>query len=136
MAWAQVVTEQIGGQLINVDGKTAGGSRDRNQNRNPLHRVSAWAGQNHFVLGPEAIAEKSNEMTAIPKLLALLELKNCLVAIDAMGYQKPMAAQIVELGVDYVLGLKGNQSSLHEAMVEFTCYQVRMDLAGNVYSTK
>jgi hypothetical protein len=100
MAWAPTVTEPTGGQLIHVDGKTAGGSRDQNQNRNPLHMVSAWAGQNRLVLGPEAIEEKSNEITAIPKLLALLELKNCIVTLDAMGCQKNIAAQIVELGGD------------------------------------
>ncbi|NJO17304.1 MAG: ISAs1 family transposase, partial [Thioploca sp.] len=74
MAWAQTVTAQTGGQLIHVEGKTACSSRDQNQNRNPLPRVSAWAGQNRLVLGQEAIEEKSNEITAIPKRLALLEL--------------------------------------------------------------
>jgi len=69
--------------------------------------VSAWAGTNRLVLGQEATEEKSNEITAIPKLLEVLELKGCIVTIDAMGCQKAIAEQIVTQGADYVLGLKG-----------------------------
>ena len=75
MAWTQAVMQQTGGEIIAVDGKTARGSRDRKNNRNPLHMVSAWACQNRLVLGQQATDVKSNEITAIPKLLELLELK-------------------------------------------------------------
>ena len=81
--------------------------------------VSAWGCRNRLVLGQEATDEKSNEITAIPKLLELLEFKGCIVNIDAMGCQTKIAAQIVGQGGDCVLGLKGNQSTLHEEVEEF-----------------
>ena len=81
--------------------------------------VSAWSASNRVVLGQEVTNEKSNEITAIPKLLALLELKSCIVSIDAMGCQRDIAKQIVDQGGDYVLGLKGNQGSLHEAVEDY-----------------
>ena len=119
MSWTQAVTEYSGGELIAVDGKTAKGSRDRQKQRNALHMVSAWACQNRLVLGQQATDEKSNEITAIPQLLALLELKGCLVTTDAMGCQRAIAEQIIDQGGDYVLGLKGNQGNLHEAVEDF-----------------
>ena len=85
----------------------------------PLHRASVWACRNRLVLGQEATQEKSNEITAIPKLLALLELKGCLVTIDAMSCQRAIAEQIIDQGGDYVLGLKGNQGTLHEVVEDF-----------------
>jgi len=117
--WTQAVAKATGGEVIAVDGKTARGSRDRKRSRQPLPRVSAWASANRLVLGQEATEEKSNEITAIPKLLELLDLKGCLVTIDAMGCQRAIAEQIVAQGGDYVLGLKGNQSNLQEAVEEF-----------------
>lgn len=119
MNWTQAVMRQTEGEVIAVDGKTAKGSRDRKNNRSPLHMVSAWACQNRLVLGQQATEEKSNEITAIPKLLELLELKGCIVTIDAMGCQRTIAEQIVDQGGDYVLGLKGNQGTLHEAVEDF-----------------
>ncbi|MGZ8236467.1 MAG: ISAs1 family transposase [Methylobacter sp.] len=119
ISWTQSVTTQTEGELISVDGKTARGSRDRKNNKNPLHMVSAWSASNRLVLGQEATEEKSNEITAIPKLLALLELKSCIVSIDAMGCQRDIAKQIVDQGGDYVLGLKGNQGTLHEAVEDY-----------------
>jgi predicted transposase YbfD/YdcC len=117
--WTQAVAKATGGEVIAVDGKTARGSRDRKRSRQPLHMVSAWASTNRLVLGQEATAEKSNEITAIPKLLELLELKGCIVTIDAMGCQRAIVEQIVAQGGDYVLGLKGNQSNLQEAVEDF-----------------
>lgn len=119
MSWTQAVTENTGGEVIAVDGKTARGSRDRKNQRNPLHMVSAWACQNRLVLGQQATEEKSNEITAIPKLLELLELKGCIVTVDAMGCQRAIAEQIIDQGGDYVLSLKGNQGTLHEAVEDF-----------------
>jgi predicted transposase YbfD/YdcC len=119
ISWTQSVNTQTEGELISVDGKTARGSRDRKNSKNPLHMVSAWSASNRVVLGQEATNEKSNEITAIPKLLALLELKGCIVSIDAMGCQRDIAKQIVDQGGDYVLGLKGNQASLHEAVEDY-----------------
>ena len=117
--WIEDIREQTQGEVIAIDGKTARGSRDRKHNKNPLHMVSAWATANRIVLGQEATAEKSNEITAIPKLLELLELRGCIVTIDAMGCQRDIAAQIVDQGADYVLGLKGNQGLMHEATEDF-----------------
>jgi predicted transposase YbfD/YdcC len=119
MSWTRAVTEATGGDVIAVDGKTSKGSRDRKADRKPLHMVSAWATANRLVLGQEATDEKSNEITAIPKLLGLLELKGCIVTLDAMGCQRAIAEQITDQQGDYVLGLKGNQGSLHEAVADF-----------------
>ena len=111
MRWVNVVKKNTEGEIVAVDGKTARGSRDRKNNRKPLHMVSAWACSNRLVLGQEATDEKSNEITAIPKLLAILELKGCIVTIDAMGCQKLIASQIIEQEADYVLGFGGFQDS-------------------------
>ena len=117
--WVNSIMKVCSGEIIAIDGKTARGSRDKKNNKNPLHMVSAWACQQRFVLAQEAIDDKSNEITAIPKLLKLLEIKGCIVTIDAMGCQRTIAKQIVDQEGDYVLGLKGNQSKLHEAVKDF-----------------
>lgn len=119
MKWVSAVKESTDGEVIAIDGKTARGSLDRKNNRKPLHMVSAWACSNRLVLAQEVTDEKSNEITAIPKLLAILELKGCIVTIDAMGCQKSIAAQIIEQEADYVLGLKGNQGLLREEVEDF-----------------
>ncbi|MBP6807506.1 MAG: ISAs1 family transposase, partial [Chromatiaceae bacterium] len=93
--WTPAVAGATGGEIMAVDGKTARGSQDRARGRRPLHRVSAWACRNRLVLGQEATEEKSNEITAIPKLLELLELKGAMVTLDAMGCQRAIAAPIV-----------------------------------------
>jgi predicted transposase YbfD/YdcC len=119
IGWTEDVMEKTLGEVVAVDGKTARGSQNRKHGKSPLHMVSAWATSNRLVLGQEATGEKSNEITAIPKLLELLELHGCIVTIDAMGCQRDIAEQIVNQGADYVLGLKGNQSSLHEAVEDY-----------------
>src|SRR5205085_9187427 len=78
-----------------------------------LHMVSAWAAENRMILGQQAVDGKSNEITAIPKLLELIDVSGAIVTIDAMGCQKEIAAKIIDKGGDYVLALKGNQESLH-----------------------
>jgi predicted transposase YbfD/YdcC len=127
------VAEVTAGEVVAVDGKTARGSRDRRRGKQALHMVSAWGCRNRLVLGQEATEETSNEITAIPKLLELLELKGCIVTIDAMGCQTKIAAQIVDQGGDYVLGLKGNQSTLHEEVEEFFTIATAGDFAGVVH---
>ncbi len=129
LSWTQSIAEVTDGEVIAVDGKSARGSRDRRRGRQPLHMVSAWACNNRLVLGQEATSEKSNEVTAIPKLLELLELRGCLVTIDAMGCQTAIAAQIVAQGADYVLGLKGNQSTLQEAVEDYWSVAQQDDFA-------
>lgn len=130
VSWTRAVADATGGELVAVDGKTARGARDRRRGTSALHMVSAWGCRNRLVLGQEATAEKSNEITAIPKLLALLELKGCIVTIDAMGCQTKIAEQIVAQGGDYVLGLKGNQGTLHEEVEGFFATALAGDFAG------
>ena len=99
---------------IPIDGKTARRSGRRGAGLAPLHLVSAWAGANHVTLGQIAVEDKSNEITAIPKLLEVLDLKGALVTIDAMGCQKEIAAKIVTGGGDYILAVKENHPRLYE----------------------
>ena len=112
LSWVKSVAEQTKGEIISIDGKTVCGSRDAKARA--IHMVSAWANANQLVLGQVKTDEKSNEITAIPTLLEMLELKGCIVTIDAMGCQKEIAKKIVGMEADYVFGLKGNHSDLHE----------------------
>lgn len=113
--WLDDLGRQIG-KHIAIDGKTLRGSGDKAAARNPLHLVSAWASEARLTLGQIAVDSKSNEITAIPLLLELLDLKGAIVTIDAMGCQKEIAHKIVSAGGDYVLALKGNQETLHQAV--------------------
>ena len=130
MSWTGAVTEATGGEVIAVDGKTGRSSHDRKRGRKALHMVSAWASTNRLVLGQVATEEKSNEITAIPKLLELLELAGCIVTIDAMGCQREIAAQIITAGGNDVLGLKGNQSAMQEAVEDFFTVAQSGEFAG------
>lgn len=112
MAWLQAAADLVGVGHIAIDGKTLCGSASAKLG--PLHLVSAWATQAKVVLGEVAVESKSNEITAIPMLLDLLDLNGALVTIDAMGCQKEIAAKIVKGGGDYVLAVKGNQEHLLE----------------------
>lgn len=114
LSWIQSLFKVSDGEIIAIDGKTLRHSYDTACNRPAIHMVSAWACQNRIVLGQVDTEDKSNEITAIPKLLKLLDLKGNVVTIDAMGCQKKIAEQVIGQGGDYVFNLKGNQSSLHE----------------------
>jgi predicted transposase YbfD/YdcC len=114
--WVRSVVEVMGDQVVAIDGKTLRSSYDRRSNKAAIHMVSAWAAENGVVLGQLKVDEKSNEITAIPKLLDKLDLHGCIVTIDAMGCQKAIADKIIDNGADYVLALKGNQEHLHEAV--------------------
>ncbi|MCP3870122.1 MAG: ISAs1 family transposase [Gammaproteobacteria bacterium] len=113
--WVRDVAGTIEG-VIAIDGKTLRRSHDRGIGKKAIHMVSAWGAENSLVLGQVKTDEKSNEITAIPELLRLLDIKGCIVTIDAMGCQTAIAKQIIEKNGDYVLALKGNQSGLHEAV--------------------
>lgn len=118
--WLEDIGRDIGTHIA-IDGKTLRGSFDTAAGRSPLHLVTAWASEARLTLGQIAVDSKSNEITAIPRLLGLLELKGAVVTIDAMGTQKEIAAKIVAGGGDYVLALKENHPTLHEAVAqEFT----------------
>ena len=111
-AWATAAVPGLGGEQVCVDGKTVRGSRDGANGA--VHLVSAFASRARWVLAQQAVAAKSNEITAIPELLALLDLDGAVVSIDAMGCQKTIARHLVEAGADYVLALKDNHPTLGE----------------------
>jgi predicted transposase YbfD/YdcC len=115
--WVQPLCARLGVKLIGIDGKTARATLDRKKGQKPLHIVSAWASEAHLLLGQTTVDEKSNEITAIPRLLELLDLHGAIVTIDAMGCQKEIAAKIRERGGDYVLAVKGNQDRLEEDVI-------------------
>jgi hypothetical protein len=105
--------------VLAVDGKTARRSHDRGKGLGALHCVSVWASDFGLSLGQVACDEKSNEITAIPELLRLVDSKGTIITIDALGTQKAIAEQIVDNGADYVLALKGNQETLHQAVLAY-----------------
>ena len=111
--WVRAVAPAITGQVA-LDGKTLCGSHDRANGQSALHLVSAWATASGLALGQVAVGDKSNEIVAIPALLALLDLAGCTVSIDAMGCQAAIAQQLVDQGADYVLALKANHGTLSE----------------------
>jgi predicted transposase YbfD/YdcC len=110
LRWVEAIQEATKKRIVAIDGKT----RSHTKGTSPLHLVSAWTLENRMVLGQVKTKEKSNEITAIPELLKVLELEGCIVTIDAMGCQKEIAATIITRDADYVLGLKGNRETLHE----------------------
>ena len=114
VSWVKSIAELSLGEVISIDGKSARHSYDKGAGKGAIHMVSAWASENQLVLGQVKVADKSNEITAIPKLLTLLDVSGCIVTIDAMGTQTEIAKQIIDQGADYVLSLKGNQGSLHD----------------------
>jgi predicted transposase YbfD/YdcC len=112
--WVQRVAHLTTGQVIAIDGKTLRRSHDAAKNKDAIHLVSAWATANRLVLGQVKVADKSNEITAIPELLQLLDVRGCLVTIDAAGTQTKIAATILDRQADYLLALKKNQKGLAE----------------------
>jgi predicted transposase YbfD/YdcC len=113
LGWISSITEKLGLQLIHIDGKTAKGSYDREGELKALHSVSAWSSEWGLVLAQQKVESKSNEITAVPLLLKLLNLKGAIVTLDAMGTQIEIARQIKEAEGEYVLALKGNQGKLN-----------------------
>ena len=112
LSWIANVVEQTGAQVIPIDGKRLKGSYDRSKNQSALHVVSAWASENRFMLGQVKVENKSNEITAIPALLELLDITGCIITIDAMGTQTDINKRIVDKEADYVLSLKANHPTL------------------------
>ena len=115
--WASSFKKKVTGETIAIDGKALRGSRDDSLGKKAIYMVSAWANENQMVLGQVKVDDKSNEITAIPKLLEILDVAGCTVTIDAMGTQKKIAEKIIENKADYILGLKGNQGNLHDDAV-------------------
>ena len=122
-----------------VDGKTLRRSHDRGRGLGALHSVSIWATEFGLTLGQVATDEKSNEITAIPELLRLVDIKGAIITIDAMGTQKAIAKEIVDGKADYVLALKGNQGTMHEAVISYVDEQMEnnfADVAARRHTTK
>jgi predicted transposase YbfD/YdcC len=128
--WIEAVRQATGGRLVAIDGKTLRRSFDSAAGQGPLHLVSAWAGRNRVVLAQHAVDGKSNEITAIPELPALLDLKGAVVTLDAMGCQREVAAAIRDRGADYVLAVKGNQGTLEKDLADFFVKCLEDDFAG------
>ena len=117
VSWVQSLHELTVGEVVAIDGKTLRRSFDRVEGLKSLHVVTAWAADNRLVLGEVAVDEKSNEITAIPRLLALLDVSGAIVTIDAMGCQKEIVEKIREADADYVLAVKDNQPNLHADII-------------------
>src|SRR3984893_15590458 len=135
VSWLQSLREQaaetsgVDQPVFAIDGKSSRRSHDRKKGLGALHAVSVWASEFGLSLGQVACAEKSNEITAIPELLRLVDIKGTIITIDAMGTQKAIAQQIIDSGADYVLALKGNQEALHQAVIDHIDEQITNDFA-------
>ncbi|WP_375453042.1 ISAs1 family transposase [uncultured Nostoc sp.] len=112
--WVQSLVEKLGVEVVAIDGKTHRGSYDRESQLKALHTVSAWSSEHRLVLGQTKVTDKSNEITAIPALLEMLDISGCMITIDAMGTQKSIAQKIIAANADYILSLKDNHPTLHQ----------------------
>lgn len=117
--WIASVVEHTDGELIAIDGKTLRGSYDSDDDKAALCMVSAWASRNRLIVAQEQVSDKSNEITALPKLLSALEISGCIITLDAMGTQRQIVEQITDAGGDYVLALKSNHPTLYEDVCTF-----------------
>jgi predicted transposase YbfD/YdcC len=133
--FVQAVVGSLEGEGVAIDGKTVARSGESTTGKEALHLVSAWATQHGVVLGQVATADHSNEITAIPKLLQLLDVRGATVTIDAMGCQKEIARQVRDQGADYVLAVKGNQKNLAEA-IQFQLGQGHSKVARSKLKTR
>jgi predicted transposase YbfD/YdcC len=136
IAWLQGLRQTVpaaagAGAVVAIDGKTLRRTLDHAKGLGALHVVSAWASANGLTLGQVAVDDHSNEITAIPQLLELLDLKGCVITIDAAGCQKDIAAQIVAQEADYVLAVKDNQPTLHEQVMDYFLQQLEREAAGS-----
>jgi predicted transposase YbfD/YdcC len=133
-SWISSLIKTTGCDVIAIDGKTARGSFTTKDRKNALHTVSAWSCQNQLVLGQTAVSAKTNEITAIPELLAMLDIENSIITLDAMGCQKKIAEQIIKQKGDYILALKGNHSGMQEELQGWWHKVEREGLTDDVFS--
>lgn len=131
----QSLIQSTGSDVIALDGNTARRSFDTGERRTPLHAISAWSSQHQLVLGQVAVDEKSNEISAIPRLLTLLDIENGIITLDAMGGQKDIAQQIVKGQTDYVFALKGNHSGMKAALEAWWHQAIREGTTSDTYNT-
>jgi predicted transposase YbfD/YdcC len=135
MSWVQSLVKIESGEIIAIDGKTVRRSQDKVNGKNAIHMISAWANKSRVVLGQRKVDDKSNEITAVPELLKMIDVKNSVVTIDAMGCQRKIAEQIHQQGGDYVLAVKENQGKLEEAIAELFKEGQERKFDAMVYST-
>ena len=126
MEWVQALNQSTKGQIVPIDGKQLRRSHDKSLGKKAIYMVSAWAAENRVVLGQRKVDDKSNEITAIPELLDILDVSGCIVTTDAIGCQTEIAAKIIEQEADYVLALKENQKHLYEAVLGLFAYPEEM----------
>ena len=119
LSWVQAVFKATSGQVVAVDGKVLRRSHDKGLGKHAIRMISAWATDNHLVLGQRKVGQRSSEITAIPQLLKLLDISGCIVTIDAIGTQTKIAAQIIDQDADYLLPVKENQATLLEDIALF-----------------
>lgn len=119
LRWVETLVTKMGGEIIPIDGKTIRGSYDRNQGKSALHVISAWASEQNLVLAQMKVEDKSNEITAIPALLELLDITGSIITIDAMGTQTEIAKKIIDKKADYVLALKANHPTLYHQVEQW-----------------
>lgn len=136
IAWMKDCHTLTDGEVIAIDGKTLRGSYDRSKGKGTIHMVNAFATANGMSIGQLKVDSKSNEITAIPKLLDLLDVKGCLITIDAMGCQKKIAQKILDKEADYLLAVKGNQGMLEQAFDDYFRMDMLQDFDGSSYSTQ
>ena len=133
-SWLSSVVEDLGAQVIPIDGKTVRGSYDRSGEQGALHLVSAWASESRLFLGQIKVEDKSNEITAIPILLELLDISGCIITIDAMGTQTEIVHRIQESNADYILALKANHPTLYQEVEQWFKTAQASDFQGIEYS--
>lgn len=119
LKWIEIIRKNIDKEVIAIDGKTLRRSHNKQLGKTAIHIVSAWANSNKLVIGQVKTEEKSNEITAIPELLQILEIKKCIVTIDAMGCQKEIAKNIIDQKADYCLALKANHETMYREVEDF-----------------
>lgn len=133
--WIRAINKMTLGEVIAIDGKPLRHSYDKEAGLNPIHMVSAWATENQLVLGQVKVDKKSNEITAIPELIRILELAGCTVTIDAMGCQKEIVKLIAEQDADYIITLKKNQGQLYKNVEQLFKEVIRTGFSGIEHST-
>ncbi len=133
-SWINSITGKLGLEVIAIDGKTLKQSYDRNEKQKALHIVSAWSTSHQLVLGQQRVDKKSNEITAIPALLEMLEIEGSIITIDAMGCQKEIASLIIKKKADYVLALKANHKNLHKEVEKWFELAEKENFQGQEYS--
>ena len=134
LSWVNSIVKESELEVIAIDGKTMKQSYDRNHQQKALHIVTAWSSSHQLVLGQKKVDKKSNELTAIPELIEMLEITGSVITIDAMGCQKDITSLIIKKKGDYVLALKGNQKLLYKAVKEWFKLAQKEEFVGRDYS--